>query len=205
MIQGRRRILVPTLIAALVIACQTVPPASSTDAGEASERATRRQASEAPSSPDRPIWIGEACGQTWLQDDPPQICGIGWSEIAGRMSIARSRASARARAEISRNLEYAAVPWLERVARERGWPPPDLGSMYSTVMPVPVLPSPIDRVTSLRDSHIEDDQMKLLACVGVDGLRNLPLDEPYRAVIEDDPTSVMREWIAAARARSCDP
>lgn len=54
-----------------------------------------------------PDWVLQGCGAYWAQEDAEgaRICGVGDAEIGRSMSIARTKATARARAEISRTLE----------------------------------------------------------------------------------------------------
>jgi hypothetical protein len=53
-----------------------------------------------------PEWVLQGCGAFWEDDDEgARICGVGGAKIGSSMSIARTKAGARARAEISRTLE----------------------------------------------------------------------------------------------------
>jgi hypothetical protein len=52
-----------------------------------------------------PEWVLQGCRTYWGDDDGAQICGVGDAKIGRSMSIARTKATARARAEISRTLE----------------------------------------------------------------------------------------------------
>ncbi len=51
-----------------------------------------------------PEWVLQGCGAYW-GDDGARVCGVGDARIGSSMSIARTKAGARARAEISRTLE----------------------------------------------------------------------------------------------------
>ena len=53
-----------------------------------------------------PEWVLQGCGSYWEDDDEgARICGVGDATIGTSLSIARTKAGARARAEISRTLE----------------------------------------------------------------------------------------------------
>ena len=54
-----------------------------------------------------PNWVSQGCGAYWAEEDAEgaRICGVGDAEIGRSMSIARTKATARARTEISRTLE----------------------------------------------------------------------------------------------------
>ncbi len=52
-----------------------------------------------------PEWVLQGCSAYWGDDDGARICGVGDAKIGTSMSIARTKAGARARAEISRTLE----------------------------------------------------------------------------------------------------
>jgi ribosomal protein S20 len=52
-----------------------------------------------------PTWVLEGCGAYWGDDGGARLCGVGEAKIGRSMSIARTKASSRARAEISRTLE----------------------------------------------------------------------------------------------------
>jgi len=52
-----------------------------------------------------PEWVLQGCGAYWGDDDGARVCGVGDAKIGSSMSIARTKAGARARAEISRTLE----------------------------------------------------------------------------------------------------
>jgi hypothetical protein len=53
-----------------------------------------------------PEWVLQGCGAYWEDDDEgARICGVGDAKIGSSMSIARTKAGARARAEVSRTLE----------------------------------------------------------------------------------------------------
>jgi ribosomal protein S20 len=51
-----------------------------------------------------PEWVLQGCSAYW-GDDGARVCGVGDAKIGSSMSIARTKAGARARAEISRTLE----------------------------------------------------------------------------------------------------
>ena len=52
-----------------------------------------------------PSWVLEGCSAYWGDDGGARICGVGNAKIGRSMSIARTKATSRARAEISRTLE----------------------------------------------------------------------------------------------------
>jgi ribosomal protein S20 len=52
-----------------------------------------------------PNWVLQGCSAYWGDDDGARICGVGDANIGRSMSIARTKATSRARAEISRTLE----------------------------------------------------------------------------------------------------
>ncbi len=53
-----------------------------------------------------PSWVLEGCDTYWEDDDEGvRLCGVGDAQIGRSMSIARTKATSRARAEISRTLE----------------------------------------------------------------------------------------------------
>jgi ribosomal protein S20 len=52
-----------------------------------------------------PNWVLEGCSAYWGDDGGARICGVGNAKIGRSMSIARTKATSRARAEISRTLE----------------------------------------------------------------------------------------------------
>ena len=52
-----------------------------------------------------PSWVVQGCSAYWGDDDGARICGVGDAKIGRSMSIARTKATSRARAEISRSLE----------------------------------------------------------------------------------------------------
>jgi len=52
-----------------------------------------------------PNWVLEGCSAYWGDDGGARICGVGDAQIGRSMSIARTKAISRARAEISRTLE----------------------------------------------------------------------------------------------------
>ena len=52
-----------------------------------------------------PAWVLEGCSAYWGDDDGARICGVGDAKIGSSMSIARTKATSRARTEISRTLE----------------------------------------------------------------------------------------------------
>ena len=52
-----------------------------------------------------PNWVLQGCSAYWGDDDGARICGVGSAKIGRSMSIARTKATSRARAEISRTLE----------------------------------------------------------------------------------------------------
>jgi hypothetical protein len=52
-----------------------------------------------------PAWVLEGCGAYWDDDDGARLCGVGDAKIGRSMSIARTKATSRGRAEIGRTLE----------------------------------------------------------------------------------------------------
>ncbi len=52
-----------------------------------------------------PSWVLEGCADYWDDDDGARLCGVGDAKIGRSMSIARTKATSRARAEIGRTLE----------------------------------------------------------------------------------------------------
>lgn len=52
-----------------------------------------------------PSWVLEGCSAYWGDDGSARICGVGDAKIGRSMSIARTKATSRARTEISRTLE----------------------------------------------------------------------------------------------------
>jgi len=52
-----------------------------------------------------PSWVLEGCNAYWGDDGGARLCGVGDAKIGRSMSIARTKATSRARAEISRTLE----------------------------------------------------------------------------------------------------
>ena len=52
-----------------------------------------------------PSWVLEGCTTYWDDDDGARLCGVGDAKIGRSMSIARTKATSRARAEIGRTLE----------------------------------------------------------------------------------------------------
>ena len=52
-----------------------------------------------------PNWVLQGCNAYWGDDGGARICGVGDAKIGRSMSIARTKATSRARAEISRTLE----------------------------------------------------------------------------------------------------
>lgn len=52
-----------------------------------------------------PSWVLEGCSAYWGDDGGARICGVGDAKIGRSMSIARTKATSRARTEISRTLE----------------------------------------------------------------------------------------------------
>lgn len=52
-----------------------------------------------------PEWVLQGCSAYWGDDGGARICGVGDAKIGRSMSIARTKATSRARAEISRSLE----------------------------------------------------------------------------------------------------
>ncbi len=52
-----------------------------------------------------PEWVLQGCSAYWGDDGGARICGVGDAKIGSSMSIARTKATSRARAEISRTLE----------------------------------------------------------------------------------------------------
>lgn len=52
-----------------------------------------------------PNWVLEGCNAYWGDDGGARLCGVGDARIGRSMSIARTKATSRARVEISRTLE----------------------------------------------------------------------------------------------------
>lgn len=52
-----------------------------------------------------PNWVLQGCSAFWGDDGGARICGVGDAKVGRSMSIARTKATSRARAEISRTLE----------------------------------------------------------------------------------------------------
>ena len=52
-----------------------------------------------------PNWVLEGCSAYWGDDDGARLCGVGDAKIGRSMSVARTKATSRGRAEISRTLE----------------------------------------------------------------------------------------------------
>ncbi len=52
-----------------------------------------------------PTWVLEGCSAYWGDDGGARLCGVGDAKIGRSMSVARTKATSRARAEISRTLE----------------------------------------------------------------------------------------------------
>ena len=52
-----------------------------------------------------PGWVLSGCSAYWGDDGGARICGVGNAKFTGNMSITRTKATSRARAEISRTLE----------------------------------------------------------------------------------------------------
>ena len=52
-----------------------------------------------------PNWVLEGCSAYWGDDGGARLCGVGDGKIGRNMSIARTKATSRGRAEISRSLE----------------------------------------------------------------------------------------------------
>lgn len=52
-----------------------------------------------------PEWVLQGCSAYWGDDGGARICGVGNAKFTGNMSITRTKATSRARTEISRTLE----------------------------------------------------------------------------------------------------
>jgi len=52
-----------------------------------------------------PGWVLQGCGAFWGDDGGARLCGVGDAKVGSKMSMARTKATSRARAEISRTLE----------------------------------------------------------------------------------------------------
>lgn len=52
-----------------------------------------------------PSWVLEGCNTYWGDDEGARLCGVGDAKMGRSMSIARTKATSRARAEIGRTLE----------------------------------------------------------------------------------------------------
>ncbi len=52
-----------------------------------------------------PNWVLEGCSAYWGDDGGARLCGVGDAKIGRSMSVARTKATSRGRAEISRTLE----------------------------------------------------------------------------------------------------
>ncbi|MBJ18379.1 MAG: hypothetical protein CL933_03040 [Deltaproteobacteria bacterium] len=52
-----------------------------------------------------PEWVLQGCSAYWGDDGGARVCGVGDAKIGPSMSIARTKATSRARTEISRTLE----------------------------------------------------------------------------------------------------
>ncbi len=52
-----------------------------------------------------PGWVLQGCSAYWGDDGGARLCGVGSAKVGSNMSMARTKATSRARAEISRTLE----------------------------------------------------------------------------------------------------
>ncbi len=52
-----------------------------------------------------PSWVLQGCSAYWGDDGGARLCGVGDAELGSNMSMARTKAKSRARAEISQTLE----------------------------------------------------------------------------------------------------
>ena len=52
-----------------------------------------------------PGWVLQGCSAYWGDDGGARLCGVGDAKVGSNMSMARTKATSRARAEISRTLE----------------------------------------------------------------------------------------------------
>lgn len=52
-----------------------------------------------------PDWVLQGCSAYWGDDGSARICGVGDAKVGRSMSVARTKSTSRARAEISRTLE----------------------------------------------------------------------------------------------------
>ena len=59
----------------------------------------------APTAPAEPAWVTSGCDAYWPEPDADRLCAVGIAKISGSLSIARTQALSRARAEIARILE----------------------------------------------------------------------------------------------------
>jgi ribosomal protein S20 len=143
--------------------------------------ATAGCAGREPSSPEdvmpnefegAPNWVIQGCSAYWGDDGGARICGVGDAKVGRSMSVARTKATARARTEISRTLETKVKNMVKDFQEQVTDGESEMTAEQFSSTTVSLSKSTLNG-TSVQDSWIsKSDQLYMLVALDVEAFNN---------------------------------
>ena len=143
--------------------------------------ATAGCAGREPSSPEdvmpnefegAPNWVIQGCSAYWGDDGGARICGVGDAKVGRSMSIARTKATSRARAEISRTLETKVKNMVKDFQEQVTDGESEMSAEQFSSTTVSLSKSTLNG-TSVQDSWISNsNQLYMLVALDVEAFNN---------------------------------
>jgi hypothetical protein len=136
-----------------------------------------------------PAWVLEGCGAYWDDDDGARLCGVGDAKIGRSMSIARTKATSRGRAEIGRTLETKVKSMIKDFQEQVTDGESEMTAEQFSTTTVLLSKTTLNG-TSIQETWIsQTNQLYILVALDIESFENYirEMDEmscPLRAVIE---------------------
>lgn len=119
-----------------------------------------------------PSWVIQGCGAYWENEEGARICGVGDAQIGSSMSIARTKATARARAEISRTLETKVQNMVKDYQEQTADGESEMTAEQFTATTVSLSKATLNG-TSVHDSWVSPNgQLYMLVALDVEAFNN---------------------------------
>lgn len=143
-----------------------------------------------------PSWVLEGCGEYWDDDDEGiRLCGVGDAKIGRSMSIARTKSTSRARAEISRTLETKVKSMLKDFQEQVTDGETEMTAEQFSSTTVALSKQTLNGTTIQSTWVSPTSQLYILVALDIDSFQN-----SLREM--DEMSSQLREFIDARAAKS---
>jgi len=143
-----------------------------------------------------PSWVLEGCGAYWEDDDDGiRLCGVGDAKIGRSMSIARTKSTSRARAEISRTLETKVKSMLKDFQEQVTDGETEMTAEQFSSTTVALSKQTLNGTTIQSTWVSPTSQLYILVALDIDSFQN-----SLREM--DEMSSQLREFIDARAAKS---